>query len=83
MDREAVREVFLPGREDCPEYLRKMRWKERVKCTCCGSLKIWADGYTRKGARKYECCEWGRYLNDLTGTIFEGHHFQIEEMFYM
>ena len=32
MDREAVREVFLPRREDCLEYLRKIRWKEGVKC---------------------------------------------------
>jgi hypothetical protein len=52
MDREAVREVFLPRREDCLEYLRKIRWKEGVKCPYCGSLKIWADGSTRKGARK-------------------------------
>jgi len=28
MDREAVREVFLPRWEDCLEYLRKKRWKE-------------------------------------------------------
>jgi hypothetical protein len=52
MDREAVREVFLPRREDCLESLRKIRWKEGVKCPYCGSLKIWADGDTRKGARK-------------------------------
>jgi len=69
MDSEAVREVFLPRREDCLEYLRKKRWKEGVKCPYCGSLKIWADGYTRKGARKYECRECGRYFNDLTGTF--------------
>jgi len=83
VDREAVREVFLPRREDCLEYLRKKRWKEGVKCPYCGSLKIWADGYTRKGARKYECRGCGRYFNDLTGTIFERHHFPIEEMFYI
>jgi predicted RNA-binding Zn-ribbon protein involved in translation (DUF1610 family) len=83
VDREAVREVFLPRREDCLEYLRKKRWKEGVKCPYCGSLKIWVDGYTRKGARKYECRECGRYFNDLTGTIFERHHCPIEEMFYI
>jgi transposase-like protein len=83
MDREAVREVFLPRREDCLEYLRKIRWKEGVKCPYCGSLKIWADGDTRKGARKYECRECGRYFNDLNGTIFDRHHFPIEEMFYI
>ena len=54
-----------------------------MKCPYCGSLKIWADGYTRKGARKYECRGCGRYFNDLTGTIFDRHHFPIEEMFYI
>ena len=54
-----------------------------MKCPYCGSLKIWADGYTRKGARKYECRGCGRYFNDLAGTIFERHHFPIEEMFYI
>jgi transposase-like protein len=54
-----------------------------MKCPYCGSLKIWADGYSRKGARKYECRGCGRYFNNLAGTIFERHHFPIEEMFYI
>ena len=54
MDREAVMEVFLPRREDRLEYLRKKRWREGVRCPYCGSSKIWVDGYTQKGARKYE-----------------------------
>lgn len=80
MDREAMREVSLPGREDGLEYRRKKRWKEGVKCPDCGSSKIWVDSYTRKGARKYECLGCGRYFNDLTRTIFKGHHFPIEGM---
>jgi hypothetical protein len=71
--RRGVREVFLPLREDCLEYLRKKRWKEGMKCSYCGFLKIWV----------YECRGCGRYFNDLTGTIFERHHFPIEEMFYI
>jgi len=35
--------------------------------------KIWVDGHTLKGARKYECCGCGRYFNDLTETIFTPH----------
>jgi len=31
MDREAVREVFLPRRKDCLEYLRKKRWKPLLR----------------------------------------------------
>ena len=29
------------------------------------------------GWLKYECRECGRYFNDLTGTIFDRHHFPI------
>jgi transposase-like protein len=66
-----------------PGILEEDPMEGGVKCPYCGSLRIWADGYTRKGARKYECRECGRYLNDLTGTIFDRHHFPIEEMFYI
>ena len=80
MDREAVREVFLPRREDCLEYLRKKGRKERVKGPYWGSSKVWTDGYTQKSAKKYECCGGGRDFHDWTRTIFEDHHFPIEEM---
>ena len=83
MDSEAVRCVFLPRREDCFEYLRSKRWKEGVRCPHCGSPNIWSDGFTPKGAKKYECKECGGYFNDLTGTIFEHHQFPLEEMFYI
>ena len=74
MDREAVREVFLLRREDCPESLEEDPVEGGMKCPYCGSLKIWAYDYTRKGVLKYECQKCERYLNDPTGTIFEHHH---------
>jgi len=83
MDPEAVRSVFLPSRDDCFEYLRRKRWREGVKCPYCGSLNVWRDGFTPKGARKCECLGCGRYFNDLTGTVFEHHQFPLEEMFYI
>jgi len=80
MDKDAVKEVFLPNREDCFKFLRKKRWDEKggVKCLYCRSQNIHHNGYTTKGARKYKCRECGKYFNDLTGTIFENRHFSIE-----
>ena len=83
MDQDAVRQVFLPRREDCFNYLRSKRWKDGVKCFHCGSSNVWSDGFTPKGAKKYECQECGSYFNDLTGMIFERHRFPLEEMFYI
>ena len=54
-----------------------------MKCPYCGSFQIWADGHTLKGARKDECRGCGKDFNDRTRTIFEPHHFPIEEMFYI
>lgn len=80
---ELVKNVFLPNREDCLNYLRKVRWKETLRCHYCCSSDIWSDGVTPKGAGKYLCQRCYRYFNDLTGTIFEHHHFPVKEMFYI
>ena len=80
---ELVKKVFLPSREDCFEYLRKVKWKETVRCPYCCSSDIWNDGHTCKDARKYQCQRCYRYFNDLTGTLFDRHKFPVEEMFYI
>jgi hypothetical protein len=42
MDKDAVKEVFLPNREDCYKFLRKKRWDEKggVRCLYCLSQII-------------------------------------------
>jgi len=80
---DLVKKVFLPKREDCLEYLQKVKWKGTVRCPYCCSSDVWSDGITPKGAEKYQCQRCYRYFNDLTGTIFEHHHFSVEEMFYI
>ena len=80
---ELVKKVFLPQRDDCLEYLRKIKWKGTVRCPYCCSSDVWSDGYTCKDARKYQCQRCHRYFNDLTGTLFDRHKFPIEEMFYI
>lgn len=80
---ELVKKVFLPQREDCLEYLRKIKWKGTVRCPYCCSSDVWSDGYTCKDARKYQCQRCHRYFNDLTDTLFDRHKFPVEEMFYI
>jgi len=75
-----VKKVFLPKREDCLEYLREIRWHGVVRCLYCGSNDVWSDGFTP--CKEVSVSE-NKYFNDLTGTIFEHHHFPIEEMFYI
>ena len=78
-----VRSVFLPKREDCFEYLRKIRWNGTITCPYCLSKDIWSDGNTPKDAGRYQCQECKKYFNDLTGTIFDDGKFPLEEMFYI
>jgi transposase-like protein len=53
-----------------------MRWPDGVKCPHCGSGEIIKRGFHNQQAQRqrYECQECGRQFDDLTGTIFEGHH---------
>jgi hypothetical protein len=38
MDKDAVKEVFLPNREDCFKFLRKKRWDEKGGVRCLDVL---------------------------------------------
>src|SRR5258708_15671198 len=53
-----------------------MRWPEGVKCPHSGSGEIKKRGFHNQQAQRqrYECQKWGRQFDELTGTIFEGHH---------
>jgi transposase-like protein len=60
----------------CYAVVREMRWPEGVKCPHCGSGEIIKRGFHNQQAhrQRYECQECVRQFDDLTGTIFEGHH---------
>ncbi len=60
----------------CYAVVRDMRWPEGVKCPHCGSGAINRRGFHNQQAhrQRYECQECERQFDDLTGTIFEGHH---------
>jgi len=60
----------------CYEMLREMRWPEGVKCPHCGSGEVKKRGFHSRQAyrQRYTCQACHRQFDDLTNTIFEGHH---------
>ncbi len=60
----------------CYEVVRSLRWPEGVRCPHCDSAHITEQGRdpTHPQRRHDECRGCRRRLDDLTGTIFAGHH---------
>jgi transposase-like protein len=55
---------------------RELRWPEGRTCPFCQSHRVIRKGFDHKGPAKqrYECKSCGKRFDDLTGTIFSGHH---------
>jgi transposase-like protein len=60
----------------CYETVRSMRWPDRVTCPHCLSDSVIKDGKddTEPQRQRYLCRGCTRRFDDLTGTIFAGHH---------
>lgn len=60
----------------CFEVIRRLRWSDGVRCPDCQSGDIHKRGFhTRQAYRqRYECQACGQQFDDLSGTVFEGHH---------
>lgn len=60
----------------CYETVRHLRWPEGVGCPHCGTQQVTRQGrdMTQKARQKYRCRGCGRHFDDLTGTVFAGHH---------
>src|SRR5919112_3182038 len=60
----------------CFETVRAMRWPDGVRCTECGSSDVVKDGHddTQPQRQRYHCRGCRQRFDDLTGTIFAGHH---------
>ena len=60
----------------CFTTVRKLRWPDGVHCPHCGSQAITKRGFhnTQAHRQRYWCkgCQTG--FDELTETIFEGHH---------
>lgn len=64
--------------ERCHEAVRALRWPEKVRCAHCEGEEVIKRGRDAKesGRQYYECKSegCGKRFDDLTNTIFAGHH---------
>lgn len=60
----------------CYEVVRQLRWPEGVRCPRCQSPAIAKRGFhsQQKARQRYRCRGCEREFDDLSETIFEGHH---------
>ena len=60
----------------CFETVRAMRWPDGVRCPGCGGAEITKDGHddTQPQRQRYQCHGCRKRFDDLTDTIFAGHH---------
>ena len=60
----------------CYETVRTMRWPDEVSCPHCSSAAVTKGGRddTQPHRQRYQCHACRRRFDDLTGTIFAGHH---------
>ena len=66
----------LISEAQCYETIRELRWINGVKCVKCESKEVSRNGYKGEEniCRKYLCRECGKNFDDLTDTVFSGHH---------
>jgi transposase-like protein len=60
----------------CFETIRGMRWPDGVRCPGCGFDAVIRDGHddTQPARQRYRCHGCRKRFDDLSGTIFAGHH---------
>ncbi len=60
----------------CFATVRQMRWPDGVTCLHCGAAQVKKRGKdeTQPARQRYQCSACQRQFDDLTGTIFAGHH---------
>ena len=60
----------------CFDTVRALRWPNGVQCPTCDSSEITKQGRddTQPERQRYLCTSCERRFDDLTNTIFAGHH---------
>jgi transposase-like protein len=60
----------------CFETVRELRWPQGVTCPHCDSPAITRQGHdsTQPERQRYQCQSCQKHFDDLTGTVFAGHH---------
>jgi len=60
----------------CYQTVRELRWPDGIKCPSCASTQVIKRGFddTEFARQRYECTACHTRFDDLTDTIFAGHH---------
>ncbi len=60
----------------CFQTIRELRWPGGVLCPGCGSCGVAKDGHdhTQPEPQRYRCPGCRKRFDDLTATVFAGHH---------
>jgi transposase-like protein len=60
----------------CYEVIRNLRWSKGVRCPHCDSEHVVKKGWddTEADRQRYGCKDCDRRFDDLTHTVFSGHH---------
>ena len=60
----------------CDQTVRELRWPNGVQCPFCESRPVIKRGFddTEPARQRYECHDCDKRFDDLTDTIFAGHH---------
>ena len=60
----------------CDQTVRELRWPNGVQCPSCESRHVIKRGFddTEPARQRYECHDCDKRFDDLTDTIFAGHH---------
>jgi transposase-like protein len=60
----------------CYDAVRELRWPEGRQCPFCESKHVVRRGFDDQEShrQRYECAACHKRFDDLTGTIFAGHH---------
>lgn len=71
--------INLPNLIDdakCYEAIRTLRWADGVQCPHCFHTDVIKRGFddTEPYRQRYSCNQCGKRFDDLTGTVFSGHH---------
>ena len=60
----------------CDQTVRALRWLDGVACPACQSTQVIKRGFddTEPARQRYECIDCHKRFDDVTDTIFAGHH---------
>jgi transposase-like protein len=75
-DEKIININGLIDEDKCYQKVRELRWPKEVKCPWCDSSNIVKNGRDSKhsGCQHYHCNNCNKYFDDLTNTVFTGHH---------